>query len=90
VGRTHYPWLPVGTLLRHRFDSAALAPRLRVPSLFVYGAADDIIPAERSESLAAAWGGPVERLRIEGHGHNDLDFDPRYAPAIEAFVGRHL
>jgi fermentation-respiration switch protein FrsA (DUF1100 family) len=89
VGRTHYPWLPVGLLLRHRFDSAAHAGRIAAPALVVYGAEDTIIPGEHSERLAAAWGGAVERLRIEGHGHNDLDLDPRYAGAIAAFLDRH-
>ena len=89
VGRTHYPWLPVGLLLRHPFESAALAGRIASPALVVYGAEDTIVPAIHSERLAGAWGGPVERLRIEGHGHNDLDFDPRYAAAIAAFLERH-
>lgn len=88
VGRTHYPWLPVGLLLRHRFESAALAGRIAAPALVAYGAEDTIIPAEHSERLAAAWGGPVERLRIEGHGHNDLDLDPRYEAAIAGFLDR--
>lgn len=89
VGHTHYPWLPVGLLLRHRFDSAAVAGGIRAPAFVIYGTEDTIVPAEHSERLAAAWGGPVERLRIEGHGHNDLDFDPRYAVAIAAFLDRH-
>jgi fermentation-respiration switch protein FrsA (DUF1100 family) len=89
VGRTHYPWLPVGLLLRHRFESAAAAGRIAAPALIAYGAEDTIIPREHSERLAAAWGGPVERLRIEGHGHNDLDLDPRYAAAIAAYLDRH-
>lgn len=88
VGRAHYPWLPVGLLLRHRFESAAAAGRITAPALVVYGAEDTIIPAEHSERLAAAWGGPVERLRLEGHGHNDLDFDPRYSAAIAGFLER--
>lgn len=89
VGHTHYPWLPVGLLLRHRFDSAAVAGRIAVPALVIYGSEDTIVPAEHSERLAAAWGGPVERLRLEGFGHNDLDLNPRYAEAVSAFLDRH-
>ncbi len=90
VGRSHYPWLPVGLLLRHRFDSAALAPRLRIPALVVYGGADTIIGPKHSEGLADAWGGTVERVRLDGFGHNDIDLNPRYAQAIAAFLDRHL
>jgi len=90
VGKGHMPWLPVGLLLRHRFECLQLAPALKVPALMVYGGADDIIPAVHSERLADAWGGPVETLRLEGFGHNDLDLDPRYAQAVVAFLDRHL
>jgi hypothetical protein len=32
----------------------------------------------------------VERLRLDGFGHNDLDLNPRYAEALVAFLDRHL
>ena len=90
VARNAYPWLPVSMLMRHPFDSLKHAPRLKVPALVLIGAADNIIPAEQSERLAAAWGGPVERLRLEGFGHNDLDMHPGYHQAIRTFLGRCL
>ena len=40
VGRMHYPWLPVDWLLRHRFDSVALAASVEVPMLAIVAAAD--------------------------------------------------
>ena len=90
VGRAHMPWVPVGLLLRHRFDSLSHAPSLKIPALVLYASADTIIPPVHSERLAAAWGGPVERLRLEGAGHNDIERDPRYAGAIRAFLDRAL
>ncbi|HEX4944393.1 MAG TPA: alpha/beta fold hydrolase [Usitatibacteraceae bacterium] len=90
VGKSHYPWLPVGWLLRHRFESAQHARHLKIPALVIYGGADTIIGPEHSERLADAWGVPAERLRIEGLGHNDLDLDPRYARTIAAFLDRTL
>src|SRR5262249_50028501 len=33
VAKEFYPWLPVGLLLRHRFDSGARAPQLKIPAL---------------------------------------------------------
>lgn len=89
VGRTHYPWLPVRWLLRHPFESASLAARVKAPALVTYGGEDTIIGPEHSERLAAAWGGPVERLKLEGFGHNDIDLNPRHAEAIAAFLDRH-
>jgi fermentation-respiration switch protein FrsA (DUF1100 family) len=90
VARAAYPWLPVALLMRHPFDSLAHAPRLAMPALVLMGEADRVIPVEHSERLAAAWGGPVERLRLPGFGHNDLDVHPGYHAAIKTFLERCL
>lgn len=90
VARAAYPWLPVSLLMRHPFDSIAHAPKLALPALVIMGSADNIVPAAHSERLAAAWGGPVERVRFEGFGHNDLALHPGYNAAIKAFLDRSL
>ena len=83
-----YPWLPVSLLLRHPFDSAALAPRIRMPALILIGETDNVIPKRHSERLADQWGGPVERRYFPGFGHNDLDLNPAYDAAIRDFLQR--
>jgi fermentation-respiration switch protein FrsA (DUF1100 family) len=90
VARAAYPWLPVGLLMRHPFDSLAHAPRLSMPLLVLIGTRDATIAPEQSERLAAAWAGPVERVRIEGFGHNDLSLNPAYDAAVGAFLQRCL
>lgn len=81
-----YPWLPVGLMMRHPFDSAALAPRLTMPVLILMGEADNLIPMHHSERLASLWAGPVQKLSFKGFGHNDIDMNPRYAAAIHSFL----
>jgi len=88
VARRIYPWLPVGLLLRHPFDSAALAPRISQPALFLMGDADDLIPMAHSERLASLWGGNAQRVVLAGFGHNDLSVTPRYTAAIREFLAR--
>jgi fermentation-respiration switch protein FrsA (DUF1100 family) len=90
VAREIYPWLPVGLLLRHPFDSAHHAPRLKVPALILTGDADTLIPRHHSERLAGLWGGPVERAAFAGFGHNDIHANPKYAGTIRAFLDRCL
>jgi fermentation-respiration switch protein FrsA (DUF1100 family) len=90
VARELYPWLPVAWLLRHPFDSAARAPGITVPALIVTAGADTVIKPHHSERLAKVWGGPVDRLSLEGFGHNDLDLHPGYARAIRSFLDRCL
>lgn len=90
VGQRHYPWLPVGLLLRHRFDSLALASAAKQPALVITATGDTVIPPEHADRLAAAWGGPVQSLRLAGRGHNDLDADPLFALTVRAFLDRRL
>jgi len=86
VARHHYPLLPVRLLLKHPFDSATLAPAIKIPALFLIGREDTIIPNKRSTRLAKLWGGPVETVTIEGVGHNDIQLAPRYWEAINQFL----
>jgi pimeloyl-ACP methyl ester carboxylesterase len=86
VARHHYPLLPVRWLLKHPFDSAALAPDIKVPALVIMGNQDAIIPNKRSTRLAQVWGGAVETVVIQGAGHNDIQLDPRYWEAVNLFL----
>lgn len=73
TARVHYPWLPVGTLLRDRFDSLRRIGELSMPLLVVAGNRDRIVPLEQSRRLYEASGSPQRRLVvIEDAGHNDF------------------
>ena len=85
-----YWWLPVAFLLRHPFDSVALAPKLSIPALVLIGGADTLIAPSHSKRLAQAWGTPAETVVLEGFGHNDIDMSPRYAESIRSFLDRRL
>ena len=56
VGRAHYPYLPVGALLRDRYPVAEQLARIAVPTTVVYGTEDGIVPPEQSRAVAAAAG----------------------------------
>ena len=86
VARRHYPVLPVRLLLKHPFDSAALAPNISIPALILIARQDTIIPQQHAIRLSEVWGGPVESIIIDGVGHNDIQMAPRYWKAINAFL----
>ncbi len=88
VAAKMYPWLPVSWLLRHPFDSAALAPRVQAPALILIGDADRLIPKRHSERLAERWGGRAERRYFPGLGHNELHMHPAYDASIREFLDR--
>lgn len=89
VAAAIYSWLPVRWLVRHPFDSAARAPRIRAPALFVSGTADTLVRPAHTKRLASLWGGPVETLELEGAGHNDVG-GAHYEAAVRSFLDRHL
>ena len=86
VGQHHYPFLPVGMLLRHRFDSVALAPQLKVPLLCLVAERDSIVPAAHSRRLYEAWGGDKRWVELRGAGHNSTDSAPQFWDSIRDFI----
>jgi alpha-beta hydrolase superfamily lysophospholipase len=54
VGRVHYPFVPVRTLLRYRYPLADYLASVKVPTTVVYGSRDSIVPPEQSRAVAAA------------------------------------
>ena len=87
VARAHIRFLPVGLLMRDRYDSASRAPAVKAAVLVVVAGDDEIIPRARSEALAKAF--PVSQVRIEvvpGVGHNTLDLSPEYLRAVREFL----
>ncbi len=86
LGQHYYPWVPVGLLLKHRFDSLSLVPELHMPAIVVAGAADSIILAGESRALFKAMGGQASFVEIEGAGHNDIHMFEQYWQAVTGFL----
>jgi len=90
VAQHHYPFVPMGLLLRHPFDSLVLAPDIRAPLLVVAAERDSIIPPEHARRLFDAWRAPKAWLAIPGADHNDLDADPACWDTVAAFLAERL
>ncbi len=90
VAKRHYWYLPVDLLLRHRFDSIALAPGLRQPLLCLVAERDEVIPPAHAERLLQAWGGPKRGVLLQEAGHNSTDAHPLFWPAIREFLPRRV
>lgn len=71
VGRTHYPFLPVGLLLRDRFPSLDTVGGLSCPVLVIAGDRDRVVPIAQSRRLYEAVRAPKDLLIIAGADHND-------------------
>ena len=88
VGERHYRLLPVRWLLRHRFDSAARAPGIRTPALFLIAERDTIVPPEHGERLHALWDGPKRIIHLAGADHNGTDAAPGFWSAVREFLAQ--
>src|SRR5258708_6933677 len=85
VGRHHYPFLPVGLMLKHNFEPAQLAPRISAPLLCLVATRDQIIPPAHAKKLYDAWGGPKQWVALEDAGHNTTDSHPFFWQNVERF-----
>lgn len=86
VAKRYYWYLPVDWMLKHRFDSIALAPTLKQPLLCLIAERDEVIPPEHAERLFAAWGGPKRKVSLGGAGHNTTDGAAQFWPAVREFL----
>ncbi|HEX2053826.1 MAG TPA: alpha/beta fold hydrolase [Actinomycetota bacterium] len=89
VGRVHYPFLPVGLLLKDRFDVALHVASLDTPITVVYGSADSIVPPSQSRAVAEA-APDAQLVEVPGADHNDpvlLD-SPLLLQAVVDTAGR--
>ncbi|VTR92738.1 Putative enzyme (3.4.-) OS=Candidatus Methylomirabilis oxyfera GN=DAMO_3017 PE=4 SV=1: Abhydrolase_5 [Gemmata massiliana] len=75
AAKHHFPFLPVHTLMRTRFDNLAKIGRCPRPVFLVHGTADRVVPFDHSEQLFTAANEPKLFVRLEGAGHSTLPGD---------------
>src|SRR3989475_9707180 len=83
----HYRIFP-RSLVRLRLDNVGAMPGIHCRALIFHGTADMLVPITMGREVAAAAGGPVEFVMIDGAGHNDTyDMGGKaYRQKLAAFV----
>ena len=66
-----YAWLPMQWILSEKFDSIGKIGDVRMPVLFVHGAADRFVPARFSQALYDAARSRKRLLLVDGATHNN-------------------
>jgi fermentation-respiration switch protein FrsA (DUF1100 family) len=91
MGELEYGYLPVDSLLNHRFESLKKIPQLKIPVLFIHGTWDKRVPFQMSQQLFAAAPQPKTLLLIEGGEHNNSGTIGwvEYSNAVSAFVKQY-
>ncbi|MEJ8850322.1 alpha/beta hydrolase [Variovorax rhizosphaerae] len=71
VASHHYPWLPVGWLLRDRYDSAANLAAISRPVMVVVAERDSVVPARFGTALYEGLPSPKRLEVVRRADHND-------------------
>ncbi len=89
VAQKLYPFLPVRFFLKDRFNSAALAPRIRIPVLIATAELDRVIPLQNSLELRESFDPALLRYAmIAGAAHNDIVDFAAYRQLVSEFIAR--
>jgi len=89
VAQSHFPLLPVGLLLRDRYESVANVPNIAARTLIVSAQHDSVIPSAHSERLAAAFSSAVlTKIVVPNTDHNSVANSPEFKRALRAHVMR--
>ena len=86
VASDKFWFAPVAWILRHRFESVALAQRMRHPAFFLVAGEDEEIPPHYALALYEQWGAPKRWHVFRGEGHNTIDAAPDYWTRIADFL----
>lgn len=86
VAKRYYWYLPVDWMLKHRFDSIALAPNMMQPMLCLIAERDEVIPPVHAEALFQAWAGAKRRVLLSEAGHNTTDAHPLFWSEVRRFI----
>jgi len=75
VAAQHFRFLPVGLILRDRWDNMAALSRYRGPMAMLIAGQDEVVTAAQGRLLFESFGGPKRLWEEPDAGHNTIDFD---------------
>ena len=88
VAQSLYPWIPIGPFFKHEIDAASPLREAASPVAIIAGERDELIPAERTDSLRRQVRNLIFDRTIEAAGHNTIyarsDFQLAMREAVEA------
>jgi len=72
VGQAHFPFLPVGWLLRDRYENSKHLAHYHGPVAIIIAGNDEVVPARLGEKLYEEYEGPKEIQILPDATHNTL------------------
>ena len=85
VAAREYPFLPVGLLLKDKFESWRYAPKITAPTLIVAAGNDEVVPRSSTERLRTRFKDGVARFVVIANvGHNTISDSSNYLDLIKS------
>ena len=90
MARVAFPFLPIGPLLRTRYDVAEKIRKVEAPLLVLHGDKDEVVPYEQGKRVFEAAREPKEFYTIRGAHHNDTYIvgGDAYFAVLKDFIDR--
>jgi hypothetical protein len=88
AAKHHFPFLPVHTFMRTRFNNIEKLGRCPRPVFLVHGTKDRTVPFAHSEQLFAIANEPKHFVRLEDKGH-DMFISSLYMEELAKFLSKH-
>ncbi|MFZ1382775.1 MAG: alpha/beta hydrolase [Scrofimicrobium sp.] len=83
VAQNSFPFVPVGLLLKDRFDTMGDLSKVAAPMTIMYGTGDRLVPPDQSRAVAAAAPSLFREIEVAGAEHNDIYW---YGPDLPSEV----
>jgi len=86
IGAELFPWLPVRTLGRIRYETCRKLPRLKIPVLIMHSRADELIRFRHGQANFAAANEPKLLWEIQGSHNDPLEDRELFVAGLEKFL----
>jgi len=88
MARAAFPLLPIGPLLRTRYDVVEKVKKIKVPLLVLHGDRDEVVPFSQGREVFESAPEPKEFFTIRGAHHNDTYIigGDAYFAALKNFI----
>lgn len=74
LARKRFRSVPVGWVLRHRFESVKYVPKLAAPALILRATSDDVVPGTHTDMLVSQFGLPPQDETVQDSDHCNIPY----------------
>lgn len=87
IAKQRFWFLPLKSLLKYPFQSDQNITHINIPTYFIHGTEDQVVPYYCSEKLVNASAADIKKLyTIKGARHNDLSTYPKYFEYLQEIL----